>query len=142
MDFLIGFLFVVVVLCALMLIGIILIQQSKAGGGLSVLGGGATESVFGATAGNVVTRTTVVLASVFIGCTFILAILVANRAAPETLADRYEGGTSSPLQQAVDDALGLGDEEGASSEAESDIGSGATVEEDSAAATEESGTSE
>ena len=38
------------VLAAFLLIGIILIQQSKAGGGLGAMAGGATETVFGATA--------------------------------------------------------------------------------------------
>jgi preprotein translocase subunit SecG len=107
MNFLIGLLFVVVVICALLLIGIILIQQSKSGGGLAVLGGGATESVFGTAAGNVVTRTTVILAAIFIGCTFLLAILIAHRAEPDTLVDRYEKGSESPLEQAFGDALGI-----------------------------------
>ena len=67
------------VLAALLLIGIILIQQSKSGGGLTAMGGGMTESVFGAAAGNVLTKGTVTLASIFLGITLILAVITGHR---------------------------------------------------------------
>ena len=76
------------VLCALLLIGIILIQQSKSGGGLGAIGGGMTESVFGTAAGNVITKTTVVLASIFLVLTMVLAVMTSHRGRPQTLADR------------------------------------------------------
>jgi len=79
LDFIVGFLTVVEVIVALLLIGIILIQQSKSGGGLGSMGGGATETVFGASAGNVLTKATVVLAALFLGITLILAVITGHR---------------------------------------------------------------
>ncbi len=106
LSFMIGLLFSIVVLCALLLTGIILIQQSKSGGGLAVMGGGMTESVLGAAAGNVVTRVTVVLATIFMVCTFLLAILITRRAEPESFAERYERGASALTEEAVEVPLG------------------------------------
>lgn len=96
LNFFIGLLFAVVVMCSLMLIGIILIQQSKSGGGLAVMGGGMTESVLGTAAGNVVTKITVVLATIFMVTTFLLAILISRRAEPETFIERYGLGDPVP----------------------------------------------
>jgi preprotein translocase subunit SecG len=80
------------VIAALLLIGIVLIQQSKAGGGLTAMGGGMTETVFGASAGNVLTRGTVILASVFLGAALILAVITGHRgprrSVGESLKDR------------------------------------------------------
>lgn len=99
LNFFIGLLFVVVFICALGLIGIILIQQSKSGGGLAVMGGGMTESVLGAAAGNIVTRITVVLATLFLVCTFLLAILITRREKPQSYVERYEEGNAPPPQE-------------------------------------------
>jgi preprotein translocase subunit SecG len=78
MTFLIGFLTVLQLLAAFLLIGIILIQQSKAGGGLGAMGGGTTETVFGATAGNVLTKGTVILASVFLCSALLVQVINAH----------------------------------------------------------------
>ena len=59
----------------LMLIGVILIQRSKGRGMGISFGGGSTEAVFGAQMGNVLTRTTVILAAIFLFNTTLLAIL-------------------------------------------------------------------
>ncbi len=99
LNFIIGMLFALVILCALLLIGVILIQQSKSGGGLAVMGGGMTESVLGAAAGNVITRITVVLATVFMVSTFLLAIMITRRAAPEDYIERYERGVGVTVEQ-------------------------------------------
>ncbi len=64
---------VVSMICALLLIGIILIQQSKAGGGLGAVSGGVTESMFGASAANVLTKATTWIAAVFLVSTLLLA---------------------------------------------------------------------
>ena len=75
------------VIAALLLIGIILIQQSKSGGGLTAMGGGMTESVFGAAAGNVLTKGTVTLAAVFLAATLALAIITGHRGPRRSVAD-------------------------------------------------------
>ena len=80
------------VLAALLLIGIVLIQQSKAGGGLTAMGGGMTETVFGAAAGNVLTRGTVILAAVFLSVSLLLAVITGRhgprRSVAESLTDK------------------------------------------------------
>ena len=67
-------LYVAVTLVALMIIGLVLIQQSK-GGGLGGAFGGGGDSVFGAQAGNHLTKLTVILVSVFFVLVLLLAIL-------------------------------------------------------------------
>lgn len=79
LGFITALLTILVVITALLLIGIILIQQSKSGGGLGAMGGGMTETVFGASAGNVLTKATVILAAVFLGLTLVLAIITGHR---------------------------------------------------------------
>ena len=77
----------------LMLIGIVLIQRSK-GQGVGLSFGGGAEAVFGAQMGNVLTRTTVILAIIFIANTTLLVMLrpkgqsasVAERIAPVAAA--------------------------------------------------------
>jgi len=71
-------LYVVVVINALLLIGLILIQQSK-GGGFGTTFGGVGESVFGARAGNHLTRLTVILSAIFFALTLILVAISGNR---------------------------------------------------------------
>ena len=72
---------------ALLLIGIILIQQSKSGGGLGAVGGGVTETVFGAGAGNVLTKATVILAASFLCMTLLLAIITGHQDAAKSVIE-------------------------------------------------------
>lgn len=67
------------VLVCLLLIGVILLQRSKGSGAGVSFGGGAAEAVFGAQMGNVLTKSTVILAIVFLVNTLILSLLVARR---------------------------------------------------------------
>jgi preprotein translocase subunit SecG len=70
---------VVEVIVAFLLIGVILIQETKSQGGIGLAGGAMTETVLGASAGNVLTKVTVALASLFLGITLVLAILTGHR---------------------------------------------------------------
>ena len=63
----------------LLLIGVILLQRSKGSGAGVSFGGGAAEAVFGAQMGNVLTKSTVILAIVFLVNTLALSLLVARR---------------------------------------------------------------
>jgi len=96
MEILIRILMGLEAVVCLMLIGIVLIQRSK-GQGVGLSFGGGAEAVFGAQMGNVLTRTTVVLAVIFLLNTTLLAILKpAGRSA--SVAERIE--TPAPAKAA------------------------------------------
>ena len=95
LDFIIIFLTIIEVIVALMLTGIILIQQSKVGGGLGAMSGGVTETFFGAGAGNVLTKATVILASIFLGTTLLLAIISGQRRPGQSVIEKV------PTQNAI-----------------------------------------
>jgi len=79
-------LFIVVeVLCCLLLIGLILLQKSKSEGLGLAFGAGAGEALFGARAGNVLSKATVILGIVFMANTLLLGILFAQQ--EKTLMD-------------------------------------------------------
>jgi preprotein translocase subunit SecG len=79
MSIIIGFLTVILVLNCLFLILLILIQLPKkdAGAGIA-FGGGATEALFGAGSGNVLTKITKYAAGMFMGMALLLSILNAQ----------------------------------------------------------------
>ena len=78
MQILIGFLFALEILVCFMLAGVILLQKPKEGGlGVSI-GGGMGEALFGAQMGNVLTKTTIILGSVFLLNTLILSRLTSK----------------------------------------------------------------
>ena len=79
MIFLKALFIVVEVLCCLLLIGLILLQKSKNEGLGLAFGAGAGESLFGARAGNVLSKATVVLGIVFLANTLFLGILFAQK---------------------------------------------------------------
>jgi preprotein translocase subunit SecG len=82
-------LYTIVVLVALLLIGLILIQQSK-GGGFGSAFGGAGEAVFGAQAGNHMTKLTVILTSAFFLLTLALAVIIGHRGKESGAVDRVD----------------------------------------------------
>jgi len=76
-------LFIVIeVLCCLMLIGLILLQRSKSEGLGLAFGASAGESLFGARAGNVLSKATVVLGITFLASTLTLGVLFAQKDKP------------------------------------------------------------
>ena len=79
MSILISILLIVEVLAAFLLVVVILAQKSKDQGLGMAFGSGMGESLFGSRAGNVLTRMTVTLASVFMATTILLGILFAHR---------------------------------------------------------------
>lgn len=89
MNILIGFLITVEVIVSLLLILIVLVQPSKSGGGLggAAFGGGMGEQLFGARAGNVLTKGTVLFAVIFLVNTLALAFIYA----------RYTGTPAAPV---------------------------------------------
>lgn len=77
MSVLLVFLYALVVLVSVLLIGIILIQPSKSGGMGSAFGG-IGESVFGGKTGSHLTRATVWMIAAFLVLTLLLAVLIGH----------------------------------------------------------------
>lgn len=73
MSILIGFLYVVEVCVCLLLVGIVMLQKPKEGGLGGVIGGGMAEAAFGADAGSVLIKGTVILGTIFLINTLALA---------------------------------------------------------------------
>ena len=71
------FLYVLVVLAAVLLIGLILIQPAKSGG-MGAAFGGIGESVFGGKAGSHLTKATVYLTAIFFIIALALAALIGH----------------------------------------------------------------
>ena len=77
MSVLIVFLYALVVVVSLLLIGLILIQPSKSGG-MGAAFGGIGESMFGGKAGSHLTKATVWLTAVFMVLARLLAVLIGH----------------------------------------------------------------
>ena len=87
MSILITLLTVLDVLIALLIIALVLVQQSKSGGGLgTTFGGGGSDSLFGAHASSHLSRLTVIFATLFLGITLALAIISAHAPRNKNLA--------------------------------------------------------
>ena len=75
------------VLCAFLLVGVILLQKTKSQGlGGMAFGAGMGESMFGSRAGNVLTKATIILGSIFLVNTLFLALSYAHTRAAATQA--------------------------------------------------------
>ena len=86
--------------CSLALIGLILLQKSKDGGLGLAFGSGSNDSLFGARAGNVLTRATVGIGIVFLVNTLILGMLFACSAS-KSLVDKELSAQPIPMQQSA-----------------------------------------
>jgi preprotein translocase subunit SecG len=84
------------VMIALALCGVVLLQRSE-GGALGIGGGGAGSFMTGRSAGNILTRTTAVLAACFFATSLALSILAARQAPAPTILPGPGGGLA-PLQ--------------------------------------------
>ena len=92
-----SFLLVVHLLLAVALIGAILLQRSE-GGALGIGGGGGGGLFTSRGQANLLTRTTAILATCFIGTSIILAILAGGYSKPRSILD--QPGTAAPAQPA------------------------------------------
>ncbi|MEN7973614.1 MAG: preprotein translocase subunit SecG [Verrucomicrobiota bacterium] len=107
MVFLKALFIVVEALCGLMLIGLILLQKSKSEGLGLAFGAGAGESLFGARAGNVLSKATVILGIVFMANSLFLGVLFAQK--DKTLMEQAPASATQPtaMQPQPVDALDL-----------------------------------
>ena len=102
MSVLIVFLYALVVVVSLLLIGLILIQPSKSGG-MGAAFGGIGESMFGGKAGSHLTKATVWLTAVFMVLSLALAVLIGHGYRMETSGS----GVSRELDSAKDTAVAV-----------------------------------
>ena len=78
MSILIGILYAVEVCVCLLLAGIVMLQKPKEGGLGGVIGGGMAEAAFGTDAGNVLIKGTIILGTIFLLNTLVLARLTST----------------------------------------------------------------
>jgi preprotein translocase subunit SecG len=86
-------LFVIHVLIALALIGVVMLQKSE-GGALGMGGGGMSGFMTGRSTANLLTRTTAILAALFFATSILLVVLSNSVRAPRSIIDQ---GGGSPL---------------------------------------------
>lgn len=82
------FLIIVEVVCALLLIGVILLQKAKGQGLGLAFGAEMGESIFGAHASNVLVKVTIWLGAIFMATTVILAAIYSNSHSTSLLGSR------------------------------------------------------
>ena len=94
------FLLVVHILLALALIGVILVQRSE-GGALGMGGGGGGGFMTARGSANLLTRTTAILATLFIVSSIVLAILAGGHSRPTSILDSAPTATpGAPVEPA------------------------------------------
>lgn len=107
------FLTVVQALIAAALVGVILIQKSE-GGGLGVGGGNPSGLMSARGAADFLTRSTAILATLFVVLSIVLAALATDSNSVGDIDTSLQRGTSAPVQQPVDPLAGAaGSESGA-----------------------------
>src|SRR6516164_9315163 len=91
-------LFVVHVLIAVSLIGVVLLQKSE-GGALGMGGGGMSGFMTGRTTANLLTRATAILAAAFMTASVLLVVVHNRERAPRSIIE--EGAPAAPAAPAV-----------------------------------------
>ncbi len=94
MEYLMILTCIVIALVSILLVGIILIQQSK-GGGFGIAFGGIGESVFGAHAASHLIKITVTLCIIFAIAVLAMNVMSSRRAGA-SLGDKMDAGYSHP----------------------------------------------
>ena len=89
-------LFVVHVLIALALVGVVLLQKSE-GGALGMGGGGMSGFMTGRSTANVLTRTTMILAVLFFVTSLALVLVSNSGRAPRSMIDQGGPGPAMPF---------------------------------------------
>jgi preprotein translocase subunit SecG len=91
---------IVHLLIALALVGVILLQRSE-GGALGMGGGGFGGLMTGRASANLLTRTTAVLAAIFIATSMLLAIAAGRGSTPRSILDQPNATPAAPAGAAV-----------------------------------------
>ncbi|HEV8677810.1 MAG TPA: preprotein translocase subunit SecG [Stellaceae bacterium] len=93
-------LFVVHVLIALALVGVVMLQKSE-GGALGMGGGGMSGFMTGRSTANLLTRATAILATLFFATSILLVVLDNSARAPRSIIDGSGPPPASPLLPAL-----------------------------------------
>lgn len=93
-----AFLIVIEVFTSVLLVGVILLQKSKDEGLGLAFGAGVGETLFGSRAGNVLTKITIGLATVFIVNTLLIGYLMAGNVSHRSVTDRLPFENAAPAQ--------------------------------------------
>jgi preprotein translocase subunit SecG len=97
MSLLIGFLTFILVTNCLFLLLLILVQLPKKEAGIgTAFGGGATDALFGAGSGNVLTKLTKYSSGIFLGLALLLSVLIVRQ------KDARSGGVKDYLKKAAE----------------------------------------
>ena len=102
------FLTVLQAIVAALLVGVILMQKSE-GGGLGV-GGSPSGMMSARGASDLLTRSTSVLAVLFVSLSITLAVLAAAEGKVETIDQSLQRDTSAPISAPADDVPLVGDD--------------------------------
>ena len=89
-------LFIVHVLIALSLIGVVMLQKSE-GGALGMGGGGMSGFMTGRSTANLLTRTTAILGAAFFATSILLVLLSQSNHAPRSIIDQGGPVPTTPL---------------------------------------------
>ena len=102
MAFLLGVLFVIEALVALLMVAVVMLQPPKdqSGGMGSAFGGGFGEEVFGGRTGNVLSRTTVVLGAILVVNSLLIAMMVRGRISSSALSNQVVPPATSEIGRA------------------------------------------
>jgi preprotein translocase subunit SecG len=98
-------LFIIHMLIAIALIGVIMLQKSE-GGALGMGGGGMSGFMTGRSTANLLTRTTAILGAVFFATSILLVLLAQTTSAPRSIIDRGGPLPTAPLMPNLPPAPG------------------------------------
>ena len=98
-------LFIVHVLIALALIGVVMLQKSE-GGALGMGGGGMSGFMTGRSTANLLTRTTAILGAAFFATSILLVLLSQSNRAPRSIIDQGGPVPTAPLMPNLPSAPG------------------------------------
>lgn len=93
---------VLAILSGILMVVVIMLQNNKGGGGLGAVSGGITETMFGASAANVLVKITIWLAAIFMGSTLLLATLTGRVRSGKSVAETYVPTAESETIQPID----------------------------------------
>ena len=94
MNIIIPILYILTILSAILLVGVVLLQKGK-DGGMIAMGAGVGEALFGAQVGSFLVKTTIVLGTVFLLSVLVLSVLTSRGYSDAGIMRNYPAPTQS-----------------------------------------------